>query len=92
MHSEVDYDCMIHSLYAVQWTLNSVDDHPFKRCNEDFLKAAIFPSLAGEEASCLVCGDGIMYSFTLSHPEPSLGHERDLSSLIIIETWRGAKI
>ena len=61
-----DYDYMIHSLYAVQWTSNSVDDHPFKRCNEVFLKAAIFPSLAGEEASCLVCGDVIMYSFTLS--------------------------
>ena len=74
----------------VQLTSNSVDD-PFKCCNEDFLKAAIFPSLAGEEASCLVRGDVIMYSFTLSLT-PSLDHERDPSLLIIIETWRGAKI
>ena len=79
---------LLISQYAVQWTSNSVDD-PFKRCNEDFLKAAIFPSLAGEEASCLVCGDVIMYSFTLSFLQPdtpSPGHERDLSLLIIIET------
>ena len=67
---------------------NSVRD-PFKSCNEDFLKAEIFASLARRGGKL----SGDVNVFTLS-PLCSLNHERgeDLSWLIIIETWPGARI
>ena len=62
---------------------------PFKSCNEDFLKAEIFASLARRGGKL----SGDVNVFTLS-PLWSLDHKRgeDLSWLIIIETWRGARI